>query len=378
MPRRARWDIFCTVVDNFGDIGVTWRLARQLAVEEGRNVVLWVDDLASFKRIEPAIDTSLNGQSHRGVEIRRWTTEFPDAEPADAVIEAFACHLPERYVARMAERDVVPAWINLEYLCAERWIEDTHALPSPHPRLPLTKYFFFPGFNKRTGGLLRESDLLIRRDALLADGATQAAFWHSLGIPPDRGDDVRVSLFCYPNPALLSLLDAWAAGPNRITCLLPEGAAADAVRAHFGLSKFDAVARGNLSLFLIPFVQQDDYDKLLWLSDVNFVRGEDSFLRAQWAGKPFIWHIYPQDDDVHWPKLEAFLDLYVDNLDPTTQARVKYAWHRWNRGQPMADAWRDFAAGRRILEPYALDWANRLAAWPGLARQLAEFVDKLL
>ncbi|WP_187492385.1 elongation factor P maturation arginine rhamnosyltransferase EarP, partial [Pantoea agglomerans] len=25
---KVTWDIFCTVVDNYGDIGVTWRLAR--------------------------------------------------------------------------------------------------------------------------------------------------------------------------------------------------------------------------------------------------------------------------------------------------------------------------------------------------------------
>jgi uncharacterized repeat protein (TIGR03837 family) len=378
MSRRTRWDIFCTVVDNFGDIGVTWRLARQLADEEGRDVTLWVDDLASFRRIEPAIDPVLENQSHRGVAIRKWRADFPPVEPADAVVEAFACHLPDGYVDRMAVRDPKPAWINLEYLCAERWIEESHALPSPHPRLPLTKFFFFPGFNERTGGLLRETDLLIRRDALLADTAAQTAFWQRLGVPPDRGDDVRVSLFCYPNAALNSVLSAWTAGANRIVCLLPEGPAADTVRSDFGMANSRMLARGNLHLHVVPFVQQDDYDKLLWLCDVNFVRGEDSFLRAQWAGKPFIWHIYPQNEDAHWPKLEAFLELYTDNLDATTRARVKYAWHRWNRGQHMTDAWRDLAAGRRILEPYALDWANRLAAKPGLAKQLAEFVDKLL
>ena len=45
------WDIFCTVVDNYGDIGVCWRLARQLAAEHGFAVRLWVDDLASFARL---------------------------------------------------------------------------------------------------------------------------------------------------------------------------------------------------------------------------------------------------------------------------------------------------------------------------------------
>ena len=377
MPKRTSWDIFCTVVDNFGDIGVTWRLARQLAAEEDRSVTLWVDDLASFRRIEPAIDPARETQVVRGIRIRKWSSEFPDAEPADAVIEAFACHLPEKYVERMSARSTKPAWINLEYLCAEKWIEDTHALPSPHPSLPLTKHFFFPGFTERTGGLLRESDLFTRRNAFLADAATQRTFWDMLGVAPDRGDDVRISLFCYPNAAIASLLDAWAAGPNPITCLMPEGPAAKAAREHLGIDGTTA-ERGGLSLHLIPFMPQDEYDKLLWSCDVNFVRGEDSFLRAQWAGKPFLWQIYPQDGDAHWPKLEAFLDLYAGNLDVKTSARVKYAWHRWNRGQDMKAPWQDFAAGRQILEPYALDWANRVGARPGLAKQLAEFADKLL
>ena len=135
------------------------------------------------------------------------------------------------------------------------------------------------------------------------------------------------------------------------------------------------IRRGQVTLRTLPFMPQDDYDKLLTLCDVNFVRGEDSFLRAQWAGKPFIWHIYPQADEAHWPKLEAFLDFYLASLDVKSQARVRYAWHHWNRGQDMRAPWRDFAAGRAVLEPYGLDWANRLAAGSSLAEQLAAFVD---
>ena len=45
---RLAWDIFCTVIDNYGDIGICWRLARQLRVDDGQRVRLWVDDLTSF------------------------------------------------------------------------------------------------------------------------------------------------------------------------------------------------------------------------------------------------------------------------------------------------------------------------------------------
>lgn len=377
MPRRETWDIFCTVVDNFGDIGVTWRLTRQLIKEHGRRVTLWIDDLDSFARIEPRVDVNKEYQQIDGANIRRWHAAFPDVEPAEVVVEAFACHLPEKYIMRMAAQPKRSAWVNLEYLCAEPWVEESHTLPSPHARLPLTKHFFFPGFTARTGGLLREADLIARRDALLNDVAAQRTFWEQIGVTPDHGDEVRVSLFCYRNPALTSLLDAWAGGPNPVLCLVPDGPAVAQAHAWAGATGQE-IRRGQVTLRTLPLMPQDDYDKLLTLCDVNFVRGEDSFLRAQWAGKPFIWHIYPQADEAHWPKLEAFLDFYLASLDPKSQARVRYAWHHWNLGQDMRAPWKDFAAGRAVLEPYGLDWANRLAASASLAEKLADFVDKLL
>ncbi|MBY0444112.1 MAG: elongation factor P maturation arginine rhamnosyltransferase EarP, partial [Burkholderiales bacterium] len=43
MNNTVRWDIFCRVIDNYGDIGVCWRLARQLSFEHGFAVRLMVD-----------------------------------------------------------------------------------------------------------------------------------------------------------------------------------------------------------------------------------------------------------------------------------------------------------------------------------------------
>ena len=378
MPLRKTWDIFCTVVDNYGDIGVTWRLARQLASEHGRTVRLWVDDLESLRRIAPGLDPALDTQMHRGVQICRWTSSAPDAGPADAVIEAFACHLSEAYVAAMASQEPKPAWINLEYLSAQGWVAQSHALPSPHPRLALTKFFFFPGFTDKTGGLLRERDLIVRRDAFQRDAAAQAAFWNTLGVPPRAAGEIRVSLFSYANPAIASLLQAWSDAGQRVTCLFPEGPALESIEVYFGTRGTRHFARGSLALYVLPFVEQDDYDKLLWACDVNFVRGEDSFLRAQWAARPFVWHIYPQQDDAHWPKLEAFLDLYTARLDPRSTARIKYLWHAWNRGAAAGAAWRDFVGGRAELQRHSAAWAQSQAIGSGLAENLAKFCDNLL
>jgi uncharacterized repeat protein (TIGR03837 family) len=112
------------------------------------------------------------------------------------VIEAFGCELPAAYVEAMAGSARAPIWLNLEYLSAEAWVAGCHGLPSPHPRLPLVKHFFFPGFGPGTGGLLRERDYEAKRSRFDA-GAFRAEF----GLPPKAGDETTISLFSYPGPA---------------------------------------------------------------------------------------------------------------------------------------------------------------------------------
>lgn len=367
-------DIFCTVVDNYGDIGVSWRLARQLAGENKVAVRLWVDDLHSFARLCPQVDPALDEQRHQGVEVRRWAVSFPPAEAADWVIEAFACQLPPRYVAAMAARPQKPVWINLEHLSAEEWVEGCHKLPSPHPTLPLTKYFFFPGVTPQTGGLLLERDLLARRDAFQADAAAQAAFWQSLDVPPRLPDELRVSLFSYENEAIAELLRVWERGARPITCLVPESRALPQVEQHFGATgRF--FARGHLRVQVLPFLEQDRYDTLLWACDINFVRGEDSCVRAQWAARPFVWHIYPQHDGVHRVKLEALRVRYTAGLPADAAAAVHDVWLAWNGGGGIAAAWPRLLAQREVLARQATDWAQRLSG-NNLALNLLDFLRR--
>ncbi len=373
--RSESCDIFCNVVDNYGDIGVCWRLARQLANEHGLAVRLWVDDLASFQRLCPDTDAALDVQRCRGVEIRHWTTDFPAIEPASLVIEAFACTLPERYVTAMAVLQRKPVWINLEYLSAEDWVEGCHKLPSPHPRLPLTKYFFFPGFTERTGGLLLERDLLARRDAFQSDAEVQQHYWRSLGVQERIAGELRVSLFGYENEAMEALLGCWEKGAHPLTCLLPEGRSLPQVAAFFGHSTGkagDIWQRGNLRVHVLPFVEQERYDELLWACDVNFVRGEDSCVRAQWAANPFIWQIYPQHDGVHLAKLEALRARYTAGLLPETVLSVRDLSLAWNGGPDVAGAWAHFAAQGGMLARHGKEWADRLAN-NNLALNLLDF-----
>ena len=359
------------MVDNFGDIGVCWRLARQLAAEHAISVRLWVDDLRSAERLVPALDAGQASQRVDGVEIRRWEAPFLALEPGQVVVAAFACRLPEVFVEAMARRQPRPVWINLEYLSAEGWVADCHALPSPHPRLPLVEHFFFPGFDGRTGGVLREADYAVRRAAFSEEG-----FRASVGLPARTPGELCVSLFSYENAGLADLLDCWSRAEHPVTCLVPEGRVLASLAKAFGVGHLEAggrLRRGALSVQVLPFVEQRRYDALLWACDLNFVRGEDSFVRAQWAERPFVWHIYPQDEDAHLVKLDAFLERFGAGLDAGSGSALADFWHAWNREQGVAEAWPAFEAALPALSEHAERWAAQLEAAGELASKLVQF-----
>ena len=408
--KTATCDIFCNVIDNYGDIGVCWRLARLLANEHSFAVRLWVDDLGVFARLCPEANAGLDTQYCRGVEVCHWTAdafylssrtssraidrpsalakkEFMDRGVADLVIEAFACKLPPAYIETMAAQTKQPVWINLEYLSAEDWVSGCHGLPSPHPGLPLTKHFFFPGFTKQTGGLLLEQGLLARRDAFQNDAAQQQAFWQSVGVEKPQPETLKISLFSYENPALHNLFDIWANGAQKILCLVPEGLILPQVGEYFydtapGSGK--VYSRGNLQVQVLPFVEQERYDELLWACDINFVRGEDSCVRAQWAGRPFVWQIYPQHDGVHWQKLWTFLNLYHAPLNPDTAGALQALWRIWNLENSITEAaptelkqaWLSFLSAHGELCSHAQLWAHK-SATNNLALNILDFYHKI-
>jgi uncharacterized repeat protein (TIGR03837 family) len=342
-----QWDLFCRVVDNFGDIGVCWRLAADLAAR-GEAVRLWVDDVSALAWMAPA------GADR--VTVVPWFDDEPAAEPGDVVIEAFGCNPPAPFVAAMAARAVPPVWINLEYLSAEAYVERSHRLPSLHTS-GLKKWFFYPGFTPRTGGLLRAADLLARQQSFDRD-----AWLRSVGAARHDGEQV-VSLFCYDNPAVPELLEQLSKRPTLL--LTTAGPATQQVAQALG----PTMRRGALRSVALPAFTQHDYDHLLWSCDLNFVRGEDSFVRAQWAGQPFVWQIYPQTDMAHAAKLDAFLQLHLAGADAELAAHVRTLWAHWNGLSAPPSGWPDGRAWQR----HALAWRHGLLAQADLANQLIGF-----
>jgi hypothetical protein len=448
------WDVFCRVIDNHGDLGVCWRLACDLG-SRGHAVRLWVDDPRALAWMAPGVTVESMADptppAIGRVQVLPWPNPGdPLPEPGRVVIEAFGCDPPADFVAAMAARPArggtAPTWINLEYLSAEAYVERSHGLPSPQSHGPgagLVKHFFFPGFTSRTGGLLREPALAARQ------GVFDAAAWLAArGVVLGPGERA-VSLFCYPGAPVAALLDRLSDQP---TCVLAcPGAATEAVLRLFGsvpeagsagaapgrdtdgakpgsasgrVGRPDVgrgIRRGPVRAVLLPWLTQDDYDHLLWSCTLNLVRGEDSAVRAQWAGRPFLWQLYPQDDGAHLAKLDAFLDRFLGNdgsaplspweragvragsshpsppgphrpiplsngeratvrpasPEPAPGAALRTLWHAWNHPKesagspaplpafPDSTAWAALAAG----------WRHHLLAQDDLVTRLLAFVQ---
>ncbi|WP_166224414.1 elongation factor P maturation arginine rhamnosyltransferase EarP [Pseudomonas atagonensis] len=375
MPEvNTRWDIFCTVVDNFGDIGVTWRLARQLVAEHSLAVRLWVDDLRAFERLCPEIDIDAAQQFQQGVDVRHWPGEWLPTEAGDVVIAAFACQLPGAYMDAMAAREKPLLWMNLDYLSAEDWVTGCHGLPSVKYK-SVQKFFFFPGFQPGTGGLLRERGLLEQCRQFQQDLQAQRQFLQGLGI--DRAPEAQlVSLFAYENAGLASWLKVLSADAQPTHLLVPEGRILGDVARWLGVESLTVGAihvRQSLTVQVLPFVRQDQYDRLLWCCDFNAVRGEDSFVRAQWAGRPMLWHIYQQDEDIHLDKLDAFLALYTKGLSPGAAEAMNGLWRAWSAGQPIGEHWLAARKHWPQLQENAEAWCLEQGLQADLATALVQF-----
>ncbi|MDL2284818.1 elongation factor P maturation arginine rhamnosyltransferase EarP [Oxalobacter sp. OttesenSCG-928-P03] len=379
-------DLFCHVVDNMGDAGVCWRLARQLAREYPVQVNLRIDRVEVLQKICPDIDPGKSVQQVAGVTVTHWPETFPDVPPSsipDVVVEGFGCRLPDNYVSAMARRSPAPVWINMEYLSAEAWVNDCHGMASPHPSFPLTKYFLFPGFTRQTGGLLREAALFDECRRFQEDEANRRAFFRRAGVEGDA--DVVISLFCYEDAPVTALFASLAQQKERqVRCLVPEGVAAVQVSRFLGEPAVPGARRteGRLTVQVIPLVEQDEYDRLLWSCDLNFVRGEDSFVRAQWAARPFVWQIYPQDEGAHMVKLDAFLGHYLSGASPEMAEAVRGAWYGWNAAV-SPEAGDAFLPGDKLcamlpqLRAYCVKWADEQAKIEDFASSLVRFISSL-
>jgi uncharacterized repeat protein (TIGR03837 family) len=353
------WDIFCRVIDNHGDLGVSWRLGCQLA-NAGHSVRLWIDKPADLVWMAP--------KGNPGVEVFTWThpLQVQSLLPGDVLIEAFGCEIAPEFIASyqnwIKQKSQKCIWINLEYLSAQAYVERNHGLPSPvlhGAGFGLVKYFFYPGLTAKTGGLLREPDLATRQSCF--DPHAWLAQW-GISDPSEQ----LISLFCYEPATLAELLEQLESSTQPSRLLVCAGRSAHALRQVLLEKKPHSSIfskHSSLSITYLPYLSQIDFDHLLWACDLNLVRGEDSLVRAIWAGKPWVWQIYPQHDDAHQDKLEQLLA----SIEAPESLR---SFHRsWNaltqRELPLMQLpeWEVFALACRSKLWTQTDLASRLQAF---------------
>lgn len=339
-------DLLCRVVDNYGDIGVVYRLARALAeLEADLKLRIIVDDLHSFSLLEPGLRPELSMQNVHGWKVLAWAgpvdasqgafSEEYASDPARVVIECFACGRPDWLEAMLfdAADGAIKTIVNLEYLSAEPYAAEFHRMPSL-TRSPLVrKHMFMPGFEAGTGGLIldrafmdaraRCSDAAGRKTARLTLSARLA-----LAVPdaiPALADSYWLLVFAYERDYRLIVEDiAVFTRGIPVVVLVASGKSGPCFMA-----AWERAGR-PFPVIGLPFLRQTDWDEVLVASDFAIVRGEDSMSRAALSGRPFLWQAYPQAERQQLVKARALLESMRRFFPPAAFAPVEEAFIAFN------------------------------------------------
>jgi len=361
----SRWSIFCRVIDNLGDAGVCLRLATELA-HRGESVELWIDQPEILDWMAPEVDTNLKIHKWKNVEDEE--SFFESKTFRDVVIEAFGCEIPQSIQLSIAQQSTYGVqktqWINLEYLSAEAFTVKNHGLLSPvlsGVGKGAHKWFYYPGFNPLTGGLIIEEHMRQRISRPTLAKSPQSSF--------------KVGLFCYSNAPMGSLISELSKPQNvrPVVIHIAHGEIQNKVHE----LQIRSLASNNRAPELLTFqnldqLSQIDFDEMLWKNDLNFVRGEDSLIRAIWVGKPWIWQIYQQSDNVHYAKLNALLEQFEC---PSFIKEIHWGWNQY-LAQPFTlpdlndqEKWADWST-------WCLKIRSKLLEQADLVTQLISFVDE--
>ena len=307
--------ILCKIIDNFGDIGVVYRLCRSLTdINSSIKLNLVVNDLEVFKKIAGEINPSLGFQTYRGWNIFDWNNAdacrkyFQKNIPA-VILQTFQCGLPDWLDELIYGEDFSSSGkfcriLNIEYLTAEKWAEDFHLLRGGSRSKNVRKYFFMPGFTGKTGGLILDKAFLT---ALTDKNYRKDLLKELTETVPLSEEEFRILVFSYPKDFtfFFNAVSSFAErSRKKVHVYVASGA---------GLESFKKTEKEfkekNFAADYLPYLSQEVWDAFLCSMDFLFIRGEDSFARAALTGIPFLWNIYQQDEEFQLVKLKAFHDL---------------------------------------------------------------------
>jgi len=361
-------------------------LAKQLIHSQQYSVDIWTDQHLAYQQLlSQAQALQIRWLSSNPLEPLSFPREnFPQlriivgeptaADIGDVIIEAFGSPPPESILSELARHEQSRPWIILDYLSAEHWVESHHLATSIEPSTGIKKRFFYPGFTEKTGGLIREEWL----EAIATEHKRN-------DIEPNEGR--KLFVFAYPHCPIAQLAKALSPIDGM-----------DYVGTTLELAK----ALANIQP--TAFVPQSDFDRVLLRYNWLFVRGEDSFVRAQYAGKPFVWNIYPTQDGAHWVKLRAFFDQYAAHLSSNARDALWQLWVCWNAQaddisandsatdrlvneqtsakpaqmtgsrQTLAQCWANVLQFEQELQTNAIAWRRYLFSQSDLVTQLCELI----
>ncbi len=340
-------DIFCQVIDNYGDVGVAYRLAREFKrVYPNKKLRFVINQIEELNLIRKSED----------IEIILYKDISKIENSADLIIESFGCEIPKEYMDKALKN--AKLIINLEYFSAEKWVDDFH-LQESFLGGNLKKYFFIPGLSEKSGGILLDNEFLERKKKVEAN---KEYYLEKFEIKEKY--DLIGSVFSYEKNFDSLIEELKKLGKKIILLILSEKTQKNFIKYFDNGNNYD-----KIKFVKLPFFTYDKYEKLLALCDFNLVRGEDSFVRALLLGKPFLWHIYPQDENIHIKKLESFLEKYCPNNKELKQTFINYNINK--------DDFSYFFKNFKEIEKYNKDYANYLIKNCNLMEKLINFIENI-
>ena len=340
-------DIFCQVIDNYGDVGVAYRLAREFKrVYPNKKLRFVINKTEELNLIRKSED----------IEIILYKDISKIENSADLIIESFGCEIPKKYMHKALKNSKLI--INLEYFSAEKWVDDFH-LQESFLGGNLKKYFFIPGLSEKSGGILLDNEFLERKKKVEAN---KEYYLKKFGIKEKY--DLIGSVFSYEKNFGSLIEELKKLGKKIILLMLSEKTQKNFIKYFDNGNNYD-----KIKFVKLPFFTYDKYEELLALCDFNLVRGEDSFVRALLLGKPFLWHIYPQDENTHIKKLESFLEKYCPNNKELKQTFINYNINK--------DDFSYFFKNFKEIEKYNKNYANYLIKNCDLMEKLINFIENI-
>ena len=340
-------DIFCQVIDNYGDVGVAYRLAREFKrVYPNKKLRFVINQTEELNLIRKSED----------IEIILYKDISKIENSADLIIESFGCEIPKEYMDKALKN--AKLIINLEYFSAEKWVDDFH-LQESFLGGNLKKYFFIPGLSEKSGGILLDNEFLERKKKVEAN---KEYYLEKFGIKEKY--DLIGSVFSYEKNFGSLIEELKKLGKKIILLILSEKTQKNFIKYFDNGNNYD-----KIKFVKLPFFTYDKYEELLALCDFNLVRGEDSFVRALLLGKPFLWHIYPQDENTHIKKLESFLEKYCPNNKELKQTFINYNINK--------DDFSYFFKNFKEIEKYNKNYANYLIKNCDLMEKLINFIENI-